>query len=108
MAAEGAVRTRQAAGLMNVVKPRSWLEVKNNFFSVRVADGWNLVPEEIKMARTDGHFKRLYKLTGAAYRGKREAGRRRDWDRQRRTSADGLRNGPRWPDGDIPTSNPSK
>ncbi len=61
MAAEGAVRTRQAAGLMNVVKPRSCLEVRSNVFSVRVADGWNLVPEEIKMARTAGHFKRLYR-----------------------------------------------
>ncbi len=61
MAAEGVVRTRQAAGLMNVVKPRSRLEVRSNFFSVRVTDGWNLVPEEIKMARSAGLFKRLYK-----------------------------------------------
>jgi hypothetical protein len=61
MVAEDAVRTRQAAGLMNVVKPRSRLEVRSNFFSVRVADERNLVPEEIKMARTAGHFKRLYK-----------------------------------------------
>jgi hypothetical protein len=61
MAAEGVVRTRQAAGLMNVVKPRSRLEVRSNFFSVRVADGWNMVPEDIKMARSAGHFKRLYK-----------------------------------------------
>ncbi len=38
MAADGAVRTRQAAGLMNVVKPRTRLEVQTNFFSVRTAD----------------------------------------------------------------------
>lgn len=61
MAADGAVRTRQAAGLMNVVKPRTRLEVRTNFFSVRTADCWNHVPEEIKMARTAGHFKKQYK-----------------------------------------------
>jgi hypothetical protein len=61
MAADGAVRTRQAAGLMNVVKPRTRLEVRTNFFSVRTADCWNHVPEEIKMAPTAGHFKKQYK-----------------------------------------------
>jgi hypothetical protein len=57
---EGAVRTRQAAGLMNLVKPRVRLEVRENFFSVRTVEDWNKVPEDIKMARSAGHFKRLY------------------------------------------------
>jgi hypothetical protein len=61
MAAAGAIRTRQAAGVMNILKPRSRLEVRGNFFSVRVADSWNSVPESIKMSRTIGQFKRQYK-----------------------------------------------
>jgi hypothetical protein len=60
MAASGAVRTRQAAGLMNLVRPRTRLEVRGNFFSVRVVEDWNSVPDEIKMARSAGQFKRLY------------------------------------------------
>ncbi len=61
MAAAGTIRTRQAAGVMNILKPRSRLEVRGNFFSVRVADSWNSVPETIKMSRTTGQFKRQYK-----------------------------------------------
>jgi hypothetical protein len=37
-AAEGAVRTRQAAGFMNIVLPRVRLEVRENFFSVRAVE----------------------------------------------------------------------
>jgi hypothetical protein len=59
-AGDGPVRTRQAAGLMNVVKPRVRLELRENFFSVRAVDSWNKVPDVIKMARNAGHFKRLY------------------------------------------------
>jgi ribonuclease P/MRP protein subunit RPP40 len=60
MAADAMVRTRQAAGLLNVIKPRARLGVRINFFSVRTADDWNVVPEKIKMARTAAHFKKLY------------------------------------------------
>jgi hypothetical protein len=59
-AGDGPVRTRQAAGLMNVVKPRVRLELRENFFSVRAVDSWNKVPDVIKMARNAGHFKQLY------------------------------------------------
>jgi hypothetical protein len=62
MAAEGAVRTRQAAGLMNILKPRTRLEIRSNFFSVRVIESWNDIPVKIKMSRTTGQFKRQYKL----------------------------------------------
>jgi hypothetical protein len=34
----GVVRTRQATGLMNIVKPGVRLEVGKNFFSVRSVD----------------------------------------------------------------------
>jgi hypothetical protein len=61
MAAEAPVQTRQAAGLMNLVKPRARLEMRANFFSVRVCDSWNGVPDDIKMARSTGQFKHLYK-----------------------------------------------
>jgi hypothetical protein len=56
MAPDGAVCTRQAAGLMNVLKPRARLKVGNNFFSARAADRWNQVPEEIQILRTAAHF----------------------------------------------------
>jgi hypothetical protein len=61
MAGEGPARTRQAAGAMNLYKPRTRLDVRSNFFSVRTVDSWNSLPEEIKMARSVGHFKQLYK-----------------------------------------------
>ncbi len=38
MAAEAPGMMRQAAGLMNTVKPRSRLDVWANFFSVRIVD----------------------------------------------------------------------
>jgi hypothetical protein len=61
MAAEALVQTRQAAGLMNIVKLRARLEMRANFFSVRVCDSWNGVPDDIKMVRSTGQFKHLYK-----------------------------------------------
>jgi hypothetical protein len=61
LAAEAPVQTRQAAGLMNIVKPRARLEMRANFFSVRICDRWNGVPDDIKMARSAGQFKQLYK-----------------------------------------------
>jgi hypothetical protein len=58
-AAEGVVHTRQAAGPINVVKPRARLEVRESFFSVRTVNDWNNIPDVIKMAECPGHFKRL-------------------------------------------------
>ncbi len=37
-------------------KPSAKLEVLSNFFTVRVADSWNSVPDEIEMARSVGQF----------------------------------------------------
>ncbi len=42
------------------MKLRTRLEVRSNFFSIRVVVEWNKVPENIKMARSVGQFKRLY------------------------------------------------
>ncbi len=53
------MHTRQAAGLMNVVKPRARLEVRERFFKVRTVNDWNNIPDVMKMAECPGHFKRL-------------------------------------------------
>jgi hypothetical protein len=45
--AEG-VMTRQAADPLNVKIPVARLEVRKNFFSVRVCEKWNSIPSEIK------------------------------------------------------------
>ncbi len=57
MAARGVVRTRQVAGLINLVKPRMRLEVRSNFFSIIMVEDWNRVLEDITMACCVGHFK---------------------------------------------------
>jgi hypothetical protein len=46
MAANSVVNTRQAAGSLNLVKPRANLKVHLNFFSVRVVHEWNAIPME--------------------------------------------------------------
>jgi hypothetical protein len=51
MATNSTVSTRQATGLLNLLKPRTNLEVRGNFFSVRVVDEWNAIPSEIKKAK---------------------------------------------------------
>jgi ribonuclease P/MRP protein subunit RPP40 len=61
MAEDGGGRTRQATGLLKLSKPRVNLEVRANFFSVRVVDSWNSIPDKIKMSKNPGQFKRLYK-----------------------------------------------
>ena len=44
--------TRQSTRLqtdpLNIIKPRSNLEVRKNFFTVRIADLWNAVPSDLK------------------------------------------------------------
>jgi hypothetical protein len=45
---------------MNLVKPRTRMEVRNNFFSIRVVEDWNIMPEDTKMVHSAGHFKCLY------------------------------------------------
>ncbi len=62
---------------MNVVKRRARLEVRANSFSVRTCDDWNMIPEEVKRAKSTGNFKKLYnpERNGCGSRaGKGEAG----------------------------------
>jgi hypothetical protein len=45
------------------------LEVRANFFSVRVVDKWNDIPDKIKMSKNPGHFKRLYRVDRCSLEG---------------------------------------
>ena len=61
MAADGAAhRTRLAGHALNIVKPRYNLELRKNFFSVRVCDAWNSLPYRIRESKTINSFKNLY------------------------------------------------
>lgn len=62
-------RTRQAvnvlddgsvSGTKNLLKPKSRLEIRKNFFSCRVVDHWNNLPNCVKNAETVLEFKRRY------------------------------------------------
>ena len=53
--------TRGTAHPLRIKQQRTRLEVRSNFFSQRVVEGWNKVPAVIKDARTVTSFiKRLY------------------------------------------------
>ncbi len=51
MAATSTVNTRQAAGLLNLLTPRTNLDLRTNFFSVGVVGEQNVIPSEINMAK---------------------------------------------------------
>jgi hypothetical protein len=61
LASERGLNTRMSTGVLNLVRPRCNTEVRANFFSVRVTDSWNRIPDEIKMAKNVWQFKKLYK-----------------------------------------------
>jgi hypothetical protein len=69
MAASGTVNTRQASGPRNLVKPRSNLEVRTNFFSIRVVEDWNAIPADIKMAKNTLQFKKMYRTHRCSRKG---------------------------------------
>ena len=52
--------TRAADGKDNLVKSRSQHEYRRNFFSLRVTEDWNSLPDAVKSARTADSFKRQY------------------------------------------------
>jgi hypothetical protein len=52
--------TRQAAGLLNLVPKRGHHEFRREFFSHRVIEPWNRLPDNIKAAKTAGAFKLRY------------------------------------------------
>ena len=52
---------RATTGTDNLVKGRSSHEYRSNFFSTRVIDDWNKLPNNVKEAATAGNFKRQYR-----------------------------------------------
>ena len=60
-AEEESVRvTRQSSDALNILTTRCRTEVRRNFFTNRVAEKWNKLPEYIKRARNIKIFKSLY------------------------------------------------
>ncbi len=55
--------TRSTSGLDNLVKPRSEHEYRRHFFSQRVVDERNSLPNHVKEARKVPCFRRFYRLT---------------------------------------------
>ena len=60
MAASGPRNTRATADPLNVRVQHGRLEVRKNFFTVRVTDQWNKVPSQVKQMRTANSFKKAY------------------------------------------------
>ena len=63
------LRTRQAVSVLddgsvtnslNLMKPKSNLEVRRNFFSCRVVDHWNYLPTHVQEAKDVGDFEVKY------------------------------------------------
>ena len=60
-ATEGGRITIAAADSLNVKKPTARLDIRKNFFSVRVCEKWNSIPHAVKDSKNVGQFKRAYK-----------------------------------------------
>ena len=54
------IQTRRSAYPLNLLHQRSNLEIRRNFFSVRVAEPWNSLPKSVKSAEKIEQFKKLY------------------------------------------------
>ena len=54
---DGAASTRATSGALNVVRKEGRNELRKNFWSVRVCDEWNSLPDLIKMQPTTNCFK---------------------------------------------------
>ena len=59
--------TRSAADSLNLKPQAARLEIRRHFFSNRVVEGWNLIPSELKNARTV-HLKALTDHLGGGSR----------------------------------------
>ena len=49
---QGAASTRQTDGFMNVVRKKGNHDIRKNFWSNRVVDHWNRLPESVKKSET--------------------------------------------------------
>ena len=61
MATAGQQQTRNATRPLNVRANHGRLDLRSNFFLVRVTEDWNEKPDKIKNLRTVGGFKEPYK-----------------------------------------------
>ena len=52
------IGTRLASDVLNLAQPRARLETRQKFFSTRVVEHWNRLPNETKTAKTVNEFKR--------------------------------------------------
>ena len=59
-AGEAARATRAGADPMNIRIKHGRLDIRRNFFTVRVTELWNMIPSEIKNQRTIDAFKSAY------------------------------------------------
>jgi ribonucleases P/MRP protein subunit RPP40 len=59
--AEGVRVTRAAADYMTLRVPPARLELRRNFFSVRVCEPWNRLPNEVRQCKNVGQFKNAYR-----------------------------------------------
>lgn len=50
--------TRAPADGRSLIRPRARLDIRENFYSVRIAGMWNALPSELRSARTVNQFKR--------------------------------------------------
>ena len=62
MASGNARATRASADLLNVKEKHGRLELRSNFFSVRVTKQWNTIPTNIKQLGPAWRFKKAYRL----------------------------------------------
>ena len=60
MAGEAARATRATADPLNIKVKHGRLEVRQNFFTIRVTEQWNRVPRDIKNQKTVDSFKNAY------------------------------------------------
>ena len=61
MPAEGGRTTRQAADPLSLKLAPARLEIRRNFFSVRVCEKWNNLPSSVKQCKNARSFKLAYR-----------------------------------------------
>jgi hypothetical protein len=61
MAADGTRATRSAANPRNLRMRQGRMEVRRNFFSVRVVDSWNNIPDTVRAVGKSEQFQQQYK-----------------------------------------------
>ena len=53
--------TRSAADPLNIVVKTGQLDVRQNFFTIRVVERWNVIPAEIKAMESTSRFRARYR-----------------------------------------------